>query len=439
LINTACLLASILVLSSTCLYLKTNWTYFYCNLVQPFPLAPRKSLGLFLENGHQWKRSRSLLTPAFSTGKLKQMAPIMLEAADILVERLTEKCKENQILDIYSSFQSLTLDVIGRCAFGLKTKAQVDENDVFLLKIRNLFKTMSTTIIEPIVMTVPFVSHFIFALKNLVFLFGMNSVMWLKYSMRDVIRARRELGPNSCVIDLVQLMLFPDKTSPNDDACSPLTEQEIVAQSMTFLLAGYETTSAVLAYLCHEMAKHPKMQARLHQEIMENCQQDINYESIQDLHYFDAVFDEVCRLYPTASFIVTRQAAADRQYGDLKIPSGMNILANVWALHRDPKYWTEPDTFNPDRFLEEPHSKKSTFTFLPFGAGPRHCIGMRFATIEAKMTIAKVIKSFQIELADDAQGNLELFSRGAIVPKDHVTLRIIRRPTMTRRRTVRHC
>ncbi|CAG5132500.1 unnamed protein product [Candidula unifasciata] len=382
---------------------------------KPFPLAPRKSLGLFLENGHQWKRSRSLLTPAFSTGKLKKMTPIMSEAANILVERLTEKAKENSHLDIYSVFQSLTLDVIGRCAFGLTTKAQVDETDMFLVKIRCLFHTMSTTIIEPIVMAVPFVSHFIFALKNIVFLFGMNPVVWLRNSMREVIRHRQALGPNTNIIDLVQLMLFPSR--PQHDVCaelhSALTEREIVAQSMTFLLAGYETTSAVLAYICHELAKHPEIQERLHREIVEHIgTKDVNYDTIQDLHYFDAVFDEICRLYPTASFIVTRQAEEDRQYGNVRIPAGMNVLANVWALHRDEMYWFEPDIFNPDRFMDEPHCKKAACTFIPFGAGPRHCIGMRFATIETKITIIKVIQNFTIEMSDASNVSF----KGSVVP-----------------------
>ncbi|XP_059178255.1 cytochrome P450 3A6-like [Physella acuta] len=407
---------------------------------KPFPLAPRKSLGLFLEDGPQWKRSRSLLTPAFSTGKLKKMTPIMTESADILVERLTDKAKEQKSMDIYSVFQSLTLDVIGRCAFGLQTKAQVDDNDLFLVKIRKLFHTMSTTLIEPLVMAVPFVSCFIFALKNIVFLFGMNPVVWLRDTMREVIRARLALGPNANVIDLVQLMLFPDK--PHHDACADvhvgLTEREIVAQSMTFLLAGYETTSAILAYFCHEMAKNPAIQAKLYQEIVDNIEKDVNYESIQDLHYFDAVFDEVCRLYPTASFIVSRQACETRRYGHVTIPAGMNVLANVWALHRDKSYWTDPDTFNPERFMDEPQTKRSNFTFLPFGAGPRHCIGMRFATIEAKITIVKVMQSFCIERADDSQDELELFSRGAIVPKDKVNVKMTRRVTASRRRMVRH-
>ncbi|GFR73027.1 cytochrome P450 3A29-like [Elysia marginata] len=446
-----------------------------------FPLAPKKSLGLFLENDAQWKRSRNLLTPAFSTGKLKMMTPIMSEAADILVERLTDKVKEENSTDIYSVLQSMTLDVIGRCAFGLQTHAQVDNNDMFLVKIRSLFKAMTKTKIEPLLMLLPGLNGVVFGLKEMVSFFHASPVQWLRQAMYQVIMARRALGPNANVIDLVQLMLFPDQTrssgihasrghehsickdpeisvslsSPKEDivkslstkpespkvGVTPLTDIEIMAHSMTFLLAGYETSGAVLAYFFHELAKHPEIQERLLEEINDAIgKRDIDYETIQGLPLFDAVFDEVLRLYPTATFITSRRASEDRQYGDVKIPAGMNVLANVWSLHRDPEYWDDPETFRPERWLTEQNCKrKSSFTYLPFGAGPRHCIGMRFATIEAKITMVKIVQSFQIQMAHDSKEDLDLISRGAIVPEKDVKIRLVKRATGTRRRAVRHC
>ncbi|RUS73984.1 hypothetical protein EGW08_018252, partial [Elysia chlorotica] len=385
-----------------------------------FPLAPKKSLGLFLENGAQWKRSRNLLTPAFSTGKLKMYSTCTL----LTPPPLLGWC--------LSVLQSMTLDVIGRCAFGLQTHAQVDKEDVFLVKIRNLFKAMTKTKIEPFLMVFPGLNGIVFGLKELVSMFHTSPVQWLRQAMYQVIQARRALGPNANVIDLVQLMLFPDKTRLKDQghtACldtddrdpstsadvsiakslcgrseqqtpgvTQLADIEIMAHSMTFLLAGYETSGAVLAYFFHELAKHPELQGRLLEEINDAIgKRNIDYETIQDLPLFDAVFDEVLRLYPTASFITTRKASEERQYGDVKIPAGMNVLANVWALHRDPEFWDDPETFNPDRWLIDRNSKrKSSFTYLPFGAGPRHCIGMRFATIEAKITMVKIVQNFQI-------------------------------------------
>jgi cytochrome P450 len=121
-----------------------------CYSIQPFPMAPRKSLGLFLENGHQWRNSRTVLTPAFSAGKLKQMFHIMETSTDALINNMEKECDKGRPFDIYQQFQCLTLDVIGRCAFGLQTNAQTDPNDPFLANIRFLFNGMATSIILPL-------------------------------------------------------------------------------------------------------------------------------------------------------------------------------------------------------------------------------------------------------------------------------------------------
>nr|KAG5704131.1 hypothetical protein BaRGS_009661 [Batillaria attramentaria] len=420
---------------------------------KPFPMAPRKALGLFLENGHQWRRSRSLLTPAFSSGKLKQMMPIMQNSADILVDTLGRLSNKEKSVDVYSAFQGLTLDVIGRCAFGLQTEAQTDEKDEFLTSIRSLFQTMSTTIILPLVMAVPFLAHFVFALKNVVFLFGMNPVVWLRLKLKEIIQIRKSMGPNSKVVDLVQLMLFPSKTRLNKhnrqaeedeqneavdtEQLAQMTEREIVAQSMTFLLAGYETTSAVLAFLSHALAQTPDVQARLQKEIDARVGKEINYESVQNLTYFDMVFDEVCRLFPTASQIVTRQATESRVINGVTIPAGMNIHANIWALHHDPEFWTQPEVFDPERFSAANRDKIQPYTFLPFGSGPRKCIGMRFAILEAKVALVKLLRQFNLSLDHEQQEPIKLIGRGAIVPQNEVKVKVTKR-TLRRLTNNRH-
>ncbi|PVD38785.1 hypothetical protein C0Q70_01408 [Pomacea canaliculata] len=337
---------------------------------KPFPLAPRKSLGLFLENGHQWRRSRSLLTPAFSSGKLKQMMNIMTTSADMLVENLSSRCRGREgTVDMYSAFQSLSLDVIGRCAFGLQTRAQTDPNDEFLITINSCQKVLDNTgmsihegsVSFSTTVAVPFLSTFIFALKNMVVFFGMNPVVWLRLRLREVIRIRKEMGPNNRITDLVQLMLFPpthrshvegtgdEDASHEDKLHAKMTEREVVAQSLTFLLAGYETTSAVLALLSHLLAHNPHVQARLLQEIDSLPNKEVTYQTVQKMEYFDMVFDEACRLFPTASLIVTRKADKAREFKGFTIPAGMNIHANIWALHHDPEFWNHPEDFDPER------------------------------------------------------------------------------------------
>ncbi|XP_033752365.1 cytochrome P450 3A11-like [Pecten maximus] len=386
---------------------------------KPFPLAPRKSLGLFLENGHQWRRSRSLLSPAFSTSKLRQMTNVMEQQVDKLLQNLGKQQGKGNFFDIYREFQSLTLDVIGRCAFGLHTNAQMDVSDEFLNNIQSLFRNMSTTLILPIVMLFPFVQYFIFAIKNVVLAIGMNPVSWLRRRLIDVIRIRREIGNDGSVTDLMQQMLFHSKKHQQ------MSDREIVAQSLTFLLAGYETTSAVLAFHCHVLAQNPEAQIRLRKEIKQLGQERISYQSIQKLPYLDMVFDEVCRLYPTASLIVTRQAAAARTYGHVHIPAGMNVQVDVWGLHHDSKFWNQPQKFMPERFSAENKSKIRPYTFIPFGAGPRNCIGSRFAMLETKIAVARIIRDYELKSAKDQQEDLALLCRGAIVPKDGVHVKLI--------------
>ncbi|XP_061191534.1 cytochrome P450 3A4-like [Saccostrea echinata] len=387
---------------------------------KPFPLAPRKSLGLFLENGHQWKRSRTLLTPAFSAGKLKQMFGIMNECTDHFLENMEKKTKTSKMLDIYDLYQCLTLDVIGRCAFGLRTNAQVDEEDPFLTNVRSLFNRLSKTMILPAVMLIPFLQYFVFALKNIVVLFGMNPVVWIRMKMKEIIEIRKEMGANASTFDLVQQMLF----SKVKDGSSAFSEREIVAQSMTFLLAGYETTSTVLAFLSHVLAHNPCSQKKLAEEIDSIIgENEVNYENVKELPYFDMVFDEVCRLYPTASLIVTRQAKETATYNGITIPAGMNVQADVWGLHHDKEFWDQPSVFNPERFRKGNKQHIKPYSFLPFGAGPRSCIGSRFAMLETKIAMVRILKQFSFKPCD-ASKEIELECRGAIVPKNGINVQV---------------
>nr|XP_022318271.1 cytochrome P450 3A9-like isoform X2 [Crassostrea virginica] len=346
---------------------------------KPFPLAPRKSLGLFLENGHQWKRSRTLLTPAFSAGKLKQMFGIMNECTDHLLDNLNKKTKSCKSLDIYDLFQCLTLDVIGRCAFGLRTNAQADDQDPFLTNVRSLFSRLSKTLILPAVMLLPFLQYFVFAMKNIVVVFGMNPVVWIRLKMKEIIQIRRDMGANASTFDLVQQMLF----SKVKDGSHAFSEREIVAQSMTFLLAGYETTSTVLAFFSHVLAHNQGVQKKLFEEVDSKIgETEVNYENVKELPYFDMVFDEVCRLYPTASL-----------------------------------------------FRREKKQQIKAYSFLPFGAGPRSCIGSRFAMLETKVAMVRVLKQFSFKPCEGSTKDIELDCRGAIVPKHGINVQVENRET----------
>uniref|UniRef100_T1GSI1 Cytochrome P450 n=1 Tax=Megaselia scalaris TaxID=36166 RepID=T1GSI1_MEGSC len=196
------------------------------------------------------------------------------------------------------------------------------------------------------------------------------------------------------------------------------SDVEIVAQCFVFFLAGFETSATFLSFACHELMENSGIQKRLFEEISENYSNDeLTYEDINKMTYLDAVMSETLRKWPNA-------AATDRQcnktlkfenpdgLGDVVIKEGELIWIPIAGLHRDPKYFEEPKLFNPDRFSEENKRNIQPFTYIPFGVGPRACIGNRFALMMAKTILCYIIKNFELKPSPKSTIPLDLTGGG---------------------------
>lgn len=182
-----------------------------------------------------------------------------------------------------------------------------------------------------------------------------------------------------------------------------LSVEEIMAQVFVFFVGGFDTSSAATSWILFELAKNKDIQRRVQQDIDETLKKHNNewtYDCIQDMKYLDQVFDEGLRLHPSVPFLM-RQAGRD-----YKIP-GTNVIiekgtpVNIMALglHRDPKHYPNPMKFDPDRFTPEAKEARHPFTYLPFGDGPRNCIGMRYGQLQSKIGLASVLSKFNLDLA----------------------------------------
>ncbi|GBN24126.1 Cytochrome P450 3A5 [Araneus ventricosus] len=174
---------------------------------------------------------------------------------------------------------------------------------------------------------------------------------------------------------------------------------------------SYETTSTALAFTTYLLAKHQDVQENLYQEIKDMIErgQKLEYATINKLHYLDKVLNESMRIYPPIHLFTNRYALEDVQYGDIHIPEGTLIQAPVYLMHHDPDFWSEPEIFDPERFSAKPNSEG--ITYLPFGVGPRNCLGMRFAQLEAKLALANMVYKFNIKLDEKQKDNLEVMCR----------------------------
>ncbi|XP_064109841.1 thromboxane-A synthase-like isoform X2 [Macrobrachium nipponense] len=209
-----------------------------------------------------------------------------------------------------------------------------------------------------------------------------------------------------------------------------LTDDEVVSNAYMFILAGYETTANAIAYTCYILAKHQEWQDKCFEEIKTviGDKKQLSYEDISRLTILDRVYLEALRLYPPVPCFVTREAGMTTQIGTVTIPQGVSVTVPVWHIHHHPQFWHQPSHFDPDRFLPEKKKDHHPMAYLPFGAGPRNCLGMRFARLEIKLVIACMLKDYALQLSPLIKDPLPVEVRTVTLsPKEGVLLHIRRR------------
>ncbi|KAB1263435.1 Cytochrome P450 3A12 [Camelus dromedarius] len=183
-----------------------------------------------------------------------------------------------------------------------------------------------------------------------------------------------------------------------------LTDLEIVAQGIIFIFAGYETTSNSLSFIMYELATHPDVQQKLQKEIDATFPNKAppTYDGLLHMEYLDMVVNETLRIFPLAGRL-ERVCKKDVEINGVFIPKGTVVMVPVYALHKDPALWTEPEEFRPERFSKKNQDSINPYTYLPFGTGPRNCIGTRFAMMSMKLALAKVLQNFSFKPCKETQ------------------------------------
>ncbi|XP_025054707.1 thromboxane-A synthase [Alligator sinensis] len=402
----------------------------------------------------RWKEVRSMLTPTFSAAKLKEMTPLINQACDVLLSNLKVFADSGKAFDIQRCYGCFTLDVVGSVAFGTQVDSQKNPDDPFVKNCKKFFEIsllrpiLILTIAFPFIM-VPLIRilpnkkrdeinrFFIKAIKN------MNALR----DQQDVHERRRDFlqlmldarsSASSVALEHFDLVNKADTSVQDPDPCGDkalptklqvtLTEDEIVGQAFLFLIAGYETTTSALSFATYLLATNPECQEKLLQEVDEFSEKhDVpDYQNVQELAYLDMVIAETLRMYPPA-FRFTREASKDCVVMGQRIPAGVVVETAVGYLHYNPELWPEPEKFIPERFTAEAKKHRHTFAYLPFGAGPRSCIGLRMGLLETKMTLLRILQKFKFETCPETQIPLQLKSIATLGPKNGVYIKIVPR------------
>ncbi|XP_020604862.1 cytochrome P450 3A7-like isoform X2 [Orbicella faveolata] len=372
---------------------------------------------LTIVSGQKWKDIRATLSPTFSASKMKQMMPFMNEALDTLMNKVDRISKTGEIVDFHRWLQSLTMEVILSTAFGVKAETQTVEKDPITELAK---KAMEINPLTAIFFLVPFGEYI---LKYIPDPFGWDKIGSIA---ANIIEERQKANGKSKAHrkDMLQLMLDAREETGGEK----IDNNDIQAQSLVFLLAGYDTSSTTLAFACHQLALNTHVQDKLRDEIDRMWPGDEgspSYDVLHGMDYLDMVINETVRMYPPG-FVLQRDCNETCTIKGVTIPSGMPVMIPCYAIHHDPEIWPEPEKFDPERFTEAEKSKRHPYTFLPFGYGPHNCVGMRFALLEIKLTLVRLLKKYKLERTEKTAPPPLDFAVGAVLtcPPGKIMLKV---------------
>ena len=398
--------------------------------------APHRVLAktMFFLQGQKWKRVRSLVTPTFTSHKLRCGLHLTRKCSDRVVENLEIASVQGSDVNLKTLFGAYTLDVIARAAFGADIDTHKDPDNAFVRNVNGFFTISYWRTL--LLLLLPSIAKYF----EVTFTHPSSLEFFEKVTMKIIEERRR--SPPGTYDDLLQHLMdakaddeaeegdliartsstssessvdglkeqssqqertktIIDRRSSMIENKNKLSQDEIIAQAFIFLIAGYETTASLLTHTIYSLAINLSVQEKLFEEVSSatsnfKSDEDVDYDFLQKLPYLDAVLNETLRMY---SPLYRLDRTANEDYTDpdtgIKIEKGTRITIPTYAVHRDPKHYPNPDQFDPNRFLPENKSKLNPYTWLPFGQGPRNCVGMRFALLEAKLCMVDMVRRFQ--------------------------------------------
>ena len=383
----------------------------------------------------QWRRVRRILTPTFSSKKLKMMSPLIQESCERLRNKMAAVSDTNSSINVWEWFGMFTMEVILATAFSRDISSASDKDNLIraAASIFQIGRISAGNSLASERLTM-ILSHFPWSVPILRYLArrtrGAQSWDYLEETALKLIEDRRNTmaTTGSTAIDLLQLMLEAHDENTETKSSGYLSNDEIVATVTTIILAGYETTNNALSYTAYLLALNPTIQDKLIKEI--NDYYEVNpdsslYDAAENIEYVAMVLYESLRMFPPAPRTNRECKQTCAVTDDLIIEEGVEISFPIFLLHRNPEYWPNPDKFDPERF--NPNTKQSypTFAYLPFGEGPRNCIGKRLALLEAKMTLIAIFKDLQFKRCADTEVPLDLSVGLTMSPRNGIKLCIV--------------
>nr|WET52691.1 cytochrome P450 [Phaedon brassicae] len=388
--------------------------------IMPVEADPLWGKNLVQLKGEDWKFMRPLMSPSFTSGKIKTMYGLMSDCAKNFVNHFKNRNEMSIELNVLDATTRYTNDVIASVAFGVAVDSlknpdneffQVAKRATDLTKFWVTLSAFASFILPGSIMKMLGLRFFEEDVRNYFF-----------KVLQDSLQMRKNSGTYRS--DLIDSLLEAQSAVRRDNSSRQLNDDDILAQSMIFFLGGFDTVSKLLGFIYYELAINKEVQDKLRKEILEvsrGSDGNITYEAIMKMEYMDMVISESLRKWPimggidricTKSYKIEAITPDERT---IIIEKGTQTWIPVWSIHHDANYFPEPEKFDPERFNEERKKEIYPYAYNPFGFGPRSCIGQRFSLLKCKILIMHIISNFELEPCQKTKIPLGLFKKAFLV------------------------
>ncbi|KAI9563270.1 hypothetical protein GHT06_010728 [Daphnia sinensis] len=372
-------------------------------------LLPWLGQGLLISSGDLWRSRRKMLTPAFHFSILDSFVEIFNEQSRILCGILDNLCASfaegKAEIDVYPYLTRCSLDIICEAAMGTKINAQTEDSD-YVDAIYRIGKLLIEQFQNPFMRNPTIFSFTALGREH-------DRLLKILHGFTEsVIRNRRkfldqQVNDKSDPVETGirnRLPLLDLLLKVSDDG-KVLSSQDIRNEIDTFMFEGHDTTSSLLGWFLYSMAANPDCQEKVWNELQSTFGDSDRYfkqDDVSNLKYLECCIKETLRMYPSVPGF-ERTVVEDIQLGDYLVPAGCTLGFLVFAAHRNPKFFPYPLVFNPERFFPDEAIGRHPYAYVPFSAGPRNCIGQRFALLESKTVLSTLLRRFKFEIAHNAK------------------------------------
>jgi cytochrome P450 len=371
--------------------------------------------GLVGTDGEVWRRHRRIMAPAFDPRSVSAYGPAITRACEGFYAKWDEIPDGGEV-DVPTDMSALTLRIIAGTMFSADTD---DVIDIVAGTMKSGFDVSQFNILDVLPIT------------------GSMRMRWRERTMAEQFRPldaainrmidERERDPQGAAADLLNRLV----TAHDENGDKALTAREIRDQVVTIFIAGHETTAQAMNWTWYVLSQHPEHEARLHAELDTVLGgRTPTQDDLPKLEFTRRVIEESMRLYPTAPGLSTRACQAEDEICGVKVKKGAQIVVSPWILHHHRRLWDEPERFDPDRFLPERSAGRPRFAYLPFGAGPRVCIGQVLAMNEATLILASLAQRYRLRLAPGQEVALQ--ANVTLRPKHGLRMTLEKRATRPR-------